>query len=274
MAYGAEFRNELGELIVDDGLAMYERARGFSIKPAGIDGLAKHAFPTTRALITYVGGTDSQESRYLSTGTIEQIMPATSKVYVCPNQMWDYGDIGFYRLSDGGVYYYACIGHHDGTNEGAFHIIFHDQASSEIEYRIASVIPPSLPPEGYGLQTFSASGDVTFDSRHKQLPILKNLYVVAADIYTVLSTGVSKSIDIGMAIPDAWIATPQWTNFYDHYQNGSYNSSWAVYVAQVDDSTLEIRRKSANRWTKGWSDPDFASFTHDATILVAPPPPA
>jgi hypothetical protein len=150
---------------------------------------------------------------------------------------------------------------------------FHDQASSEIEYRMASRTIAAVPTEGYGLQTFGPSGELTFDSRHKQIPILKNLYVAASDIYPVLTTGISFNIPIGMDIPDAWIATPQWTNWYHHYQYGEYNSSWTVGIAQTADNMLQVQRISAPGFGN-YYDPAFTSFTHDATILVAPPPPA
>lgn len=287
MSYGAEFRNELGELIVDDGLAMYERARGFTHKPRSYElnvpnggKLDEYLEPGPWFTKNVQGDrTRWPRGRFVSAGEVGRTYgykgnsPPYPRNFISPNQIWNYGDLGFYRLSDGGVYYYAGVGFDDGYGlSGTFHYLAHDQASSEIEYRIASTVPAAPPSEGHGLQTFDAAGVVTFDSRHKQLPILKNLYVSASQLYDVMDKNQPLNIPLGMSIPNAWVATPQWASFYGRVQYSEIQDWWAVKIVQTSSTNLQLQRVQIPGRFYGYDDPPFDSFTHDATILVAPPP--
>ncbi len=287
MSYGAEFRNELGELIIDDGVAMYERARGYTHKPRTFE----NNTPTNGNLEEYLepgpwftknvqgDATRWPRGRFVSAAAVGRKYgykgnsPPYPRNFISPSQIWGYGDLGFYRLSSGGVYYYAGVGFDDGYGvSGTFHYLAHDQPSSEIEYRFASTVPATQPPEGYGLQTFDSVGNVTFDSRHKQLPILKNLYVTGAQLFDVMDKNQPLDIALGMAIANAWVATPQWASWYARYQYGEIKDFWAVKITQLNDTTLRLVRHQIEVPFNGYHAPGYSSFTHDATILVAPNP--
>lgn len=224
MAYGAEIRNEFGELVTDfsASLTVVESGTTSSSFSLGItiipDSIWFYAGPQTRELFTFAGSTAFRDAHPHFIGT-SSVLPSTTGNAVnqrLPIPLSSFETTTFYQVGSTGL-----LHHSEHAVDGEFSVNGNQGTvfmclptnNTPLPYLKVNPFSPSAFTGDYGFQLKDGFGNTTFDSRSDFLSISEVLFIPQATINNVLFNNAVVNLTLRTPVPNCYISAPNHNSF-------------------------------------------------------------
>ena len=260
MSYGMEMLSSTGDRITNFEHVLYEKDSGTLINtPDPVGGAAKSSGIPFRF---YHAPTNTYANKLV--GHTIRTIDYTYTDLTMATESWEYTDIAFYEIGTSGIYWSMQYGIETDTTSGSQMTVC-VSGNVALNWKVASITPPSATVGNYGIQLRNESDNVVFDSRRKHLPISSHIYISRSDILSVLDNNAVIDYSLPEPVPNALISMSYWA----HFKKVSTFSHYFVKVTQTSPTNIRISR------TREWAALSYqyryiTRYWHDSTILVAP----
>lgn len=261
MTHGIELLTSAGDFITRFDNVLYEKDSGELIDipdPTNFTNSAPRVFAENSSMNNMLVGHSIRLIDFQNVGNIE----VPTDIFIAA-ETWEYTDIPFYEVGSIGVYWAMQFGVQTDTTDGSQMTVCTD-GENKINWKVGSITPPSAPIGEFGMQLTNENGDLVFDSRHKHLPLTSHFYVSNADASSVLENDIAIDYTLPEAMPNALIGIPYWA----HFKRVTSNHAYFIKIEQTSPTNIRISRTYQYSRVSP-RDPNFATFWHDATILIA-----
>lgn len=254
MAYGAEIRNEFGELVADFNRVLEVAETGMTtssddlgmVVNSGQFARVYHG-PQTQEVYRFNGNNSSVWTAYphhIGTG-VGSIAQSGNVSKFFPTPLVPLDSTYFYQVGSTGLLHHSehVIEPPWITNATPQHGMFAmclPENNVPLPYiRVAPYTPKTFT-DGYGMQMLDGDGEVTFDSRADFLSISEVLFVPRATMHNLLQNGGIVNLPLRTPVPDCYIAAPNHTSFLR--PGGSSTRYRHIKIEQTSDTNLRISR--------------------------------
>ena len=279
MAYGAEIRNEFGELVTDfnSSMVIVESGLTSTSSSLGITTFGQFGWtylgPVTQELFTFGGSSTAfrdAHPHFIGTGSA---LPSTTGFATdqrLPIPLSSFDTTTFYQVGSTGL-----IHHSEHAVDGEFSVngdqgtvfVCLPTNNTPLPYIKVNPFSPSAFTGDYGFQLKDGFGNTTFDSRADFLSISEVLFIPQATINNVIFNNAVVNLTLRTAVPNCYISAPNHTSF--NLPSGGAARYQHMKIEQTSPTNIRL-----SRFLHGPSLNVTQSFgvTNDTVLIVARDP--
>ena len=282
MAYGAEIRNEFGELVTDFNATLVVSESGFTKSSFNIGitqnffGQFRHRGPQTQELFVFSSGLNTTwrdaHPHYIGDGAGEIFRSGFQGNNLYPEPLSNTSATYFYQVGSTGLLHHSehVITDFWTTNTqppfGLFAMCLPTN-NTPLPYLKVEPFSPTTFTGDYGFQLKDGFGNTTFDSRADFLSISEVLFVPKAIMSSILFSNAVVNLTLRTPVPNCYISTPNHTSH--NLPSGGSVRYQHVKIEQTSSTNIRLSRVAHGpnaRVTQG------QSITNDTVIIVARDP--
>lgn len=279
MAYGAEIRNEFGELVTDfnSTMVVVESGSTSSSFSLGItelqSGLWSYLGPSTLELFTVFGTSTAHRDSHPHFIGVNSAIPSTAGVGISsrvPVPLSSKDATTFYQVGSVGL-----LHHSEHVIDGEFSVnntqgtVFMCLPTNNTPLPYIKVEPfsPGTYTDNYGFQLKNSSGVTTFDSRSDFLSISEVLFVPKATMSNILFNNAVIDLTLRTPVPNCYLAAPNHTS-----HNRPTGSGVRFEFVKIEQTSSTNIRLSKVLHGPSFTTSQGQSVTNDTVIIVARDP--
>ena len=261
MAFGYTVKNDLGYSIVDEtSKCYYPNSWGQSARLQGNSGALMTGWREDR-LWSFDSGSGgnvfyaSLQTKNTEYTTNTNIPGPQEPLYESDNDslaFWQIGNEGVcwfgqyivprpitsYRSISGSTYQRTTV-----RANKIHYVAMPDRSTNPNFILLSNSVPSGSTGDNYGIQIRNSAGDIIVDSRRPLLSIDHTHIVPASLLGDVLTNGVTRTITIPYAIPNAYVHAPMWKSFRRRNQYINVDSAIDfARIRQTNSTTFTIDR--------------------------------
>jgi hypothetical protein len=254
MAYGAEIRNEFGELVTDfqesleivsSGTTSTSASIGVTIQSNGVWG---YSGPVTQELFTFADSSTSYRDAHPHFIGVDsrQIQGGQFAIFSrVPVPLSNKEATFFYQVGSTGL-----LHHSEHMIDNPFFVNATPSTglvamslptnNTPLPYIKVEPYTPKPFPEGYGMQLRDESNSLVFDSRADFLSISEVRFVPKATIANILFNNAVVDLTLRTPVPDCYISAPNHASFF--VDSGASTRYRFVKIEQTSPTNIRLSR--------------------------------